>query len=135
MAYHERYGDPFTGADLNQLISFLQDQELDYDPGIEHTMILEEDDRIIATASCQGNVLKCLAVSPDYQGYNLMGQLMTHMTAYFFEKGRTHYFGFTKPKNEAIFRGLGLYPVVKTEAIVLLENKKNGLKKYIDKLK
>ena len=134
-SFHERFGNPFSGKDLDRLTAFLKEQDLDYDRNIEHTMILEEEDRIIATASCHGNVLKCVAVSPDYQGHNLMGQLMTHMVEHFFEQGKTHYFGFTKPKNKDIFCSLGLYPVAQTENILLLENRKNGLKKYVEKLK
>ena len=134
MTFQERYGDPFGGKDLDQLIKFLNDQQLDYDRNIEHTMIIEDGGKIIATASCHGNVLKCVAVSQEYQGHNLMGQLMTHMIGYFFDKWTTHYFGFTKIKNKAIFCNLGFYPVAETEDIILLENKKNGLKKYILKL-
>ncbi|MGN0204624.1 MAG: [citrate (pro-3S)-lyase] ligase [Coprococcus sp.] len=132
--YYKRTGFPFAGATLQKLITFLNEQELDYDDQITFTVVLEDDDRIIATGSCHANIIKCVAVSPDYQGQNLMSEIMTELVAHLFEQGITHYFGFTKPKNKAIFGSMGLYPVAETENILLLENRKDGLKKYIQKL-
>lgn len=132
--YYKRTGVPFSGADLQKLTIFLNEQELDYDDQITFTVILEDADRIIATGSCHANIIKCVAVSPDYQGQNLLSEIMTELVTHLFEQGITHYFGFTKPKNKEIFGNMGLYPVAETDRILLLENKKDGLKKYIRKL-
>ncbi|MGN0268017.1 MAG: [citrate (pro-3S)-lyase] ligase [Lachnospiraceae bacterium] len=134
MGYQERIGNPFKGSDYTKLKAFLYDQELDYDESIEHTIMLEDEGKVIATGSCHGNVIKCVAVSPDYQGQNLLGTIMTHLISYLFGKGITHYFGFTKPKNKDIFCNIGMYPVAETKDILLLENKRNGLQKYLIRL-
>lgn len=133
--YLERIGEPFQGKDLEKLKDFLQEQELTYDENIEYTVILEDQGEIIATGSCHGNVMKCIAVSAKYQGKNLLSEIMTSLVRRMFEQGITHYFGFTKPKNRQIFSNMGLYPVAETENILLMENKKNGRNKYMEKLK
>lgn len=51
-----------------------------------------------------------------------------------FEQGIYHYFGFTKPKNKRLFEGVGLYPVAETDHVLLLENERDGIKKYMKKL-
>ncbi|MDD7389931.1 MAG: [citrate (pro-3S)-lyase] ligase [Lachnospiraceae bacterium] len=134
MSYEERTGNPFRDSEYIRLKSFLSEQGLDYDESIEHSIMLEDQGRIIATGSCHGNVIKCVAVSPDYQGQNLLGTIMTHLVAWMFGKGITHYFGFTKPQNKDIFCSMGMYPVAETENVLLLENKRNGLKKYLSQL-
>ncbi|MGN0295571.1 MAG: [citrate (pro-3S)-lyase] ligase [Lachnospiraceae bacterium] len=134
MSYQERTGDPFRNSELVRLKDFLYEQGLDYDESIEHTVVLEDEGRIIGTGSSHGNVIKCVAVSPDYQGQNLLGTIMTHLVSWLFSKGITHYFGFTKPKNRDIFCSMGMYPVAETENVLLLENKRGGLKKYMNQL-
>ncbi|MGN0464942.1 MAG: [citrate (pro-3S)-lyase] ligase [Lachnospiraceae bacterium] len=130
----ERIGTPFYGKEREQLIDFLRKQELDYDEQIEYTVVLLDDEQIIATGSSCGNILKCIAVSSEYQGQNLMGTIMTNLISHLYDNGITHFFGFTKPKNKEIFCNMGFYPIAETENILLLENRRNGLKKYIEKL-
>lgn len=131
----QRMGDPFQGRDLQRLIAFLREQGLEYDNSITHTLLIEDGDTIAATGSCHGNVVKCIAVAPDYQGQNLLSVIMTHLVSYLAEQGIGHYFGFTKPKNRQMFCSMGLYPVAETEQVLLLENRRDGLKKYMEKLK
>ena len=97
--YSVRIGTPFCGRELERLITFLQQQELRYDESITYTVVLEDEGTIAATGSCHNNVIKCVAVAPEYRGQNLLSEIMTQLTAHFFNQGITHYFGFTKPKN------------------------------------
>lgn len=128
---YERSGYPFKGKDQERLREFLKKQELEYDESITYSVVLEDGENIVATGSCHGNVLKCIAVSPDYQGRNLLAKIMTYLIEYMYSRGITHYFGFTKPKNKEIFCNMGLYPIAETKDVLLLENKKNGLNKYL----
>lgn len=130
----EKTGCPFTGGDLDRLRAFLAEQGLEYDESITYSVVLEEEGRIAAAGSCHGNVLKCIAVSPEYQGRNLLSVIMTHLIEHMYSQGITHYFGFTKPKNKEVFCNMGLYPVAETGDVLLLENKRNGLKRYLRKL-
>lgn len=135
IAYTERTGEPFTGRERERLISFLKEQELDYDQMITYSVILEAEDKIVATGSCHGNVLKCIAVAPEYQGCNLLATIMVNLAAHLCEQGIAHYFCFTKPKNKEIFCKMGLYPVEETKDVLLLENRRNGLERYLEQLK
>lgn len=130
----EKIGTPFYGKEREELIDFLKEQGLDYDEQISYTVALVDEDRIIATGSSYQNILKCIAVLPDYQGQNLLGTVMTNLISHLYENGITHFFGFTKPKNKDIFCNMGLHPIAETENILLLENRRNGLKKYIGNL-
>ncbi len=133
--YTMQTGSPFTGRELEKLKAFLREEDLDYDEHITYTVELVDDDgAIIASGSCEGNVLKCIAVSPDYQGQNLLAPVMSALFQHLADEGIFHYFGFTKPKNKAVFTHMGLYPVAETDHILLLENKKDGFARYVDAL-
>lgn len=132
--YTEKTGHPFEGEEKERLIAFLQEQELEYDENITYSYVMEDEGEIIATGSCHKNVLKCIAVSPNYQGKNLLAVVMTHLVEQMFHQGNTHYFGFTKPKNKAVFCNMGMHPIAETKDVLLLENKKNGLRNYLNLL-
>ena len=127
--YMEETGDPFTGKKKEELKKFLEYMGHTYDEQITHSIVLRKEKEIIATASCQKNIIKCVAVSEAYQGQNLLAHLMTSLIEYFYGMGISHFFGFTKPQNKELFCSMGMYPVAQTEKILLLENDKNGLSK------
>lgn len=133
--YIEETGNPFTGKKKEELKVFLEHMGLTYDEQISHSIVLREGKEIIATASCQKNVIKCVAISEKHQGQNLLAYLITSLNEYFFRMGISHFFGFTKPKNKELFCNMGLYPVAQTANVLLLENDKNGLEKFLDRLK
>jgi len=127
-------GNPFSGERLQQIKQFLEAQELRYEEPVDYTVLLLDEEKIIGTGSANRNVLKCLAVDPAYRGQNLLGQILTELTMHFYSEGITHYFGFTKPKNDYLFLSMGLYEVVRTEDVLLLENRRDGLSKYLKKI-
>lgn len=53
-----RTGNPFRGREKEKLVSFLKEQDLEYDENITYSMVLEEDGEIIGTASSHNNVIK-----------------------------------------------------------------------------
>ena len=77
--YMEETGDPFTGKKKEELKKFLEYMGLTYDEQITHSIVLRKEKEIIATASCQKNIIKCVAVSEAYQGQNLLAHLMTSL--------------------------------------------------------
>ena len=83
--YMEETGDPFTGKKKEELKKFLEYMGLAYDEQITHSIVLRKEKEIIATASCQKNIIKCVAVSEVYQGQNLLAHLMTSLIEYFME--------------------------------------------------
>ena len=129
-------GRPLKGYDLERLKEFLKSMDLDYDTGIEYSICLEDEDyRIIAAGSVEENVLKCIAISPDHQGEGLSGTIISHLTQYEFEKGRSHLLMYTKPKNQAMFEDLGFYTILKTDRVLFMENKKTGFTDFMEKVK
>ena len=119
-----RTGNPFNGREKERLVSFLKEQDLEYDENITYSMVLEEDGEIIGTASSHNNVIKCVAISKEHQGENLLSTMFSHLVTHMFKQGIYHYFGFTKPKNKRLFEGVGLYPVAETNHVLLLEETK-----------
>lgn len=133
--FYEEYGMPFTGRKLRKLRDFLQAAELDYDEQIEYTVNLTDGDgQIVATGSIHQNVLKCIAVSDRHQGLGLSARIITALLNYAMTHGRDHLFLFTKPKNAAMFGDLGFYKILETDTVLLMENKRDGIRKYVDSL-
>lgn len=133
--YSYTYGYPFKGVSLNHVKEFLRQNSLRYDDGIDFTVNLyDHESEIIATGSLEDNVIKCVAISREYQGEGLSATVLTHLLTHAMQKKLNHLFLFTKPENKILFSGLGFYPVVSTNEAVLMENKKNGLKNYLSSL-
>ena len=133
--FFEEYGTPFTGRKLRKLRDFLQAAELDYDEQIEYTVNLTDGDgQIVATGSLHQNVLKCIAVSDKHQGLGLSARILTALLNHAMSLGRDHLFLFTKPKNAAMFGDLGFYKILETDTVLLMENKRDGISKYVASL-
>lgn len=130
-------GQPFSGRELDRLKAFLKQRGLDYDEKITHTVCIMDEDtgEIAATGSLSGIILKCVAVSERHHGQGLLNELMTKLYEIMFSKGTAHFVGFTKPKNLPVFSHMGLYPIVSTEHIIYLENRKDEFTKYLTKLR
>ena len=118
-----------------KLRSFLKKQKLSLDNDIEYSMILLDDDNIVATGSFSNNVLKCIAVDDEYKSFGLSARVITHLLNEQHRRGRTHLFIYTKPENRRIFSELGFYPIADVkDKVVLMENRINGIKNYLDEI-
>jgi [citrate (pro-3S)-lyase] ligase len=123
-------GFPFRGEALEELRGFLKQNGLKYDEGVEYSVILREDGRIAASGSLDGGVLKCIAVSPEFQGSGGAAHIVTELISEAARRGFHHLFLFTKPENEELFGSLGFFSISKTAGVLLMENKKNGIKNF-----
>ena len=82
--------DRRANTQINELLlaeGIRRDANLDYTCGM-----YDEEMNIIATGSCFGNTLRCMAVSNAHQGEGLMNQIVTHLISIQFERGNTHLF-------------------------------------------
>ena len=127
------YG-PLSGSIKNAWTAFLSRMGLDADPCVESTVLIWEDDRIIAAGSRQKNVLKCIAVDPMHQGDGLTATLLTHLRQDAFSAGFKHLFLYTKPQNLMQFSSLFFYPIAKTDQVLLMENIRGGLEQHLMQL-
>ena len=67
-------GDTRTLADVKAL---LQQEGIRLDSHVDYTCVMyDEEYHAIATGSCFGNTLRCLAVSHDHQGESLMNEIV-----------------------------------------------------------
>lgn len=128
-------GRPFAGRELEQLKRFLAEMDLEYDEGIEYSVCIpDEDGNIIATGSVDSHVLKCIAIAPSCQGQGLSGTILSQLIQYQFEQGRSHILMYTKPKNQEMFEDLGFHTIIRTEEVLLMENRVHGFDRFLDQL-
>ena len=114
--------------------AFLQKAGLEADENVVSTVLIWEDGELIATGSRQDNLLKCIAVDPLHQGEGLTATLLTQLRQDAFNHGHRHLFLYTKPKNEFMFSSLFFYSIAKTEDVLLMENKQDGIQSFLEDL-
>ena len=127
-------GAPLRPWRQKAVAQFLARESLDYDPAIPFTVNLLDDDNIVATGSLEGNICKCIAVDPAYQGEGLTATIITQLRQEAFRQGLRHLFLYTKPKNRFLFEGLSFYRVAETADTLLMENVKGGVQQFVAKL-
>lgn len=121
----------------NDKVDFLLTSEgIRRDENLDYTCAMFDDDfNIIATGSCFGNTLRCMAVSRDHQGEGLMNEIVTHLLQVQFSRGNFHLFLYTKCDSAKFFRDLGFYEIVRiAEQVVFMENKRTGFQDYLQEL-
>ena len=120
-----------AGKKYDSWAAFLRRAGLTPDEGVETTALIWEDGDLIACGSRQDNVLKCIAVDPMHQGEGLTATLLTQLRQDAMAAGHRHLFLYTKPRNKAMFSSLFFYPVAGTGDVLLMENKKNGVREFV----
>lgn len=122
------------GVKRSQWRAFLQKSGLKAEEDVESTVLIWDGDMLVAAGSRQGNILKCLAVDPGYQGEGLTGTLLTQLRQDAFQHNLRHLFLYTKPQNQMLFSPLFFYPVAKTGSVLLMENQKDGVRSFVQGL-
>lgn len=121
--------------EIKEVTEFLAKFELKYDTNIDYTVVIRENDKIIATASKGKNIIKCFAIDPAHQGEGISGSILTNITNKMFDQGYFHSMVFTKTKNQDIFKGIGYKEVAQTDKVILMEMGTNSIDKTINKIK
>ena len=114
----------------------LNDEGIKRDKNLDYTCgVFDENYDIVATGSCFGNTLRCIAVNKDHQGEGLVNKLFSHLLQYQFERNNFHIFLYTKYTSSKYFGDLGFYEIVSIkDQIVFMENKKTGFQDYLKEL-
>ncbi len=89
----------------------------------------EDSDEILAGGGLKGNVIKCVAVSPELRSEGLSGSLVSYLVGLAHERGCDTVKVFTKPENAAIFSSMGFTVLAACDKAVLMEDG-NGLRRY-----
>lgn len=106
------------------------------DKNLDYTCALYDDDyNIVATGSCFGNTLRCMAVSHEHQGEGLMNEVVSHLVQYEYGRGINHLFLYTKCNSAKFFGDLGFYEIVRiADQVVFMENRRTGFSDYLSEL-
>lgn len=123
-----------NGEKLNTWKSFLTEADLLPDLSVDKTVLVWDASELIACGSRKDNVLKCIAVSKKHQGKNLTATVITALRQDALSSGFNHLFLYTKPENEEIFSSLFFYPVARTDKVLLLESKRDGIISFLNSL-
>ena len=131
---HEvRKGDERAREEVRALLKregLALDKNLDYTIGL-----YDESYRLAATGSYFANTLRCLAVDSEYQGEGLMAAIVTLLKEKLFIRGISHIFLYTKPNAVERIGALGFYEIARVgQQVVLMENKRSGIKDNLEKL-
>lgn len=127
---NDRYGN-------QQMDQLLQQEGIRRDSNLDYSCGMFDDEMgLVATGSCFGNTLRCMAVSRLHQGEGLMNRIVTHLMEVQFSRGNTRLFLYTKCSSALFFRDLGFYEIARIDGqVVFMENRKNGFDQYLKKLK
>lgn len=120
-----------SNYEKKEVRSFLENFHLKYDETVDYSIIIRENDEIVATASKTKNIIKCFAVDDSMRGEGLTNTLVTNLLNKIFEEGMFHSFVFTKPSNINIFKGVGFSLVAQTDKVALLEIGTNSIDKTL----
>ncbi len=126
--------DSLSGEKLKKRNALLVNFGLEAEENVEKTVLLWDEETLVGCGSIDDNVLKLIAVDRTYQGQGISAKIVTALRQEAFKKGKTHLFLYTKPQNEQMFTDLFFYPVAKTENVLLMENKKDGVKNFVASL-
>lgn len=124
---------PSDGRRVAAVDDLLEHEGIRRDAHLDYTCAMFDDEgRAIATGSCFGNTLRCMAVSSDHQGEMLMNEIVTHLMEVEAERGVFRLFLYTKCQSAKFFRSLGFYEVARAEGkAVLMENRRDGFSSYL----
>jgi len=95
----------------------------------------DEDGRLVAAGSLAGHTLKQFAVAPEIEGTGAMARIMTGLIDEAYAAGCSRLFLCTKPEKAEMISSLGFYELVETEDAVLMENRRNGLERFLNSVR
>ena len=124
----------FSGNKKKQWKDLLESTGLTPQEEVIDTVLLWDDEKLAGAGSRDGNLLKYIAVAPEYQGEDLTSVILSHLRKEAFSQGVNHLFLYTKPQNEKMFQALFFYTVAKTKDVLLMENRKDGILEFLNGL-
>lgn len=123
--------DRLTGQKRNMWQQLLDRCGLTVDTLPERTVLIWDDEVLVATGSRQGNLLKYLAVAETHQGEDLTAKVLTELRQDAFRAGFDHLFLYTKPQNRYLFSSLFFHPVAQTDSVLLMEDRPGGIREFL----
>jgi len=107
-----------------------------HEENIDYTVGVYEEGELLATGSLYGNIIKCVAVDPAYQGTGVINSLISHLMDTVFSQGYQSCYVYTKPEAVSSFFHLGFKEIARVEGkLVFGEKAINGFEAYLKRLK
>lgn len=94
-------------------------------------LFYNDDYELVATGARAGRLIKQIAVSEKAEGTGAAATIISELVTQAAESGVTHLMMCTKPQNKKMFMSLGFYPLSETKDALLMENKRDGLEKFL----
>ena len=121
---------------MEEVRRLLADRQLELDTQVEVFVLCRSKSRLIACGGLDRNVIKCVAVAPEYGGESLSLRLGSELIALAATRGQFHLFLYSAPYNREVFQSWGFYPLVEIPGLVLLmENSPIAIQTYCDALR
>ncbi len=119
-----------------QIDALLRQEGIRRDKSLDYTCAVTDDRlNVVATGSCFGNTLRCLAVAGACQGEGLLNLVATHLIEKQQQRGNFHLFLYTKGSTAKFFRDLGFYEIAQIDQeLVFMENRRTGFADYLKRL-
>ncbi len=114
-----------------KLAAFYQKAGLRPEMNWDCLVLIREQERILAAGFREDQVLKGIAAAPDQRGEGLAAAVVSELVKEAAERGVVHLFLFTRPGHQDCFCSLGFFPVVETDEAVMLENRRDGLARFL----
>ena len=111
--------------------TLIEASDLAFEDKVDVMVGIYENERLVATGSRTGNILKMLAVAPDHQGGSTLGELVTELVMNGQRAGYESLFVYTKPEFIVSFQSLNFSLLASQEKVALLEYGK-GLAAWLE---
>lgn len=121
--------------DMEQLTALLSGEGLTRDANLDYCCgIFDEDERLIATGSCAGCTLRCLAVAAGHRGEGLLNRIVSRLNEVQLARGNSHLFVYTKTSSARFIASLGFYEITRVDGLVFMENRRGGFEHFCARL-
>lgn len=115
--------------------SFLSERGLRDENDADCIALYYDDDYdLVATGARSGRLIKQIAVSEKAEGTGAAASIISELVNQASSEGITHLMLCTKPANKKMFMSMGFYPLSETRDALLMENKPDGLDKFLSAL-
>lgn len=121
--FESRIVKELTPYEKKQVEALLARFGLIYEGAPDRTALVEDsEERIVATASIKGDIIKMVAADPQWQEAGLAGTVISLILQYAAESRIFHLFVYTKPDMADKFASLGFRELAATQSVVLMES-------------
>jgi [citrate (pro-3S)-lyase] ligase len=118
--------------ETSKIQTFLEVNHLIYEQPVDYTIrVIDHSSKIVGTGSVLNNIIKCVAVDPDYRESVVFSKIISHLLEYLAAKTIQHCFVFTKPASVQSFVNLGFTEIERAEPLfALLEYGTHSIQDY-----